>query len=78
MVKNRQKQNNSHLIDHFPTNFGVSEVSEQTSERSGARAQGEQGGGSKQANQRASDTVLQSVFLVFLDHSVNHIIKKSP
>ena len=42
-----------HLIIHFPTSEGVSEVS----------------GASKRANGRASDPVLQSVFLAVFDHS---------
>ena len=46
MVQNRKKlRKNSHLIIHFPTSSGVSEVSERASE---------------QANGRVSGSVLQS------------------
>ena len=54
MVENEKKhRQNSHLIIHFPTSEGVSEVS----------------GASERANGRASGPVLQSVFLVVLAHS---------
>ena len=56
MVENRKKhRQNSHLITHFPTSEGVSEVS----------------GASERANGRASGPVLQSVFLAVIDHSAS-------
>ena len=69
-----------HRKIHFPTSKGVSEVSERTSERSGGREQSKQSGASERVsgaservNGRASDPVLQSVFLAVIDHSVRRI-----
>ena len=54
MGQNRKKhRQNSHLINHFPTSEGVSEVS----------------GASERANGRVSGPVLQSVFLAALAYS---------
>ena len=50
-----------HLIIHFPTSEGVSEVSEQSKQMSSA---------SEKANEQASSPVLTSGFLIILAHSV--------
>ena len=39
--QNKKHRINSHIIIHFPTSKGVSEVSERASERKGARKQSE-------------------------------------
>ena len=44
-------------------------MSERTSERSGRRERSEQSGASERVNGRASDPVLQSVFLAVPDHN---------
>ena len=66
-----------HQKFHCPTSEGVSEVSEQTSERSGGRERSKQSGASKRvsgvserANRQASGPVLTSLFLFVPDHSV--------
>ena len=56
---------NSHPIIHCPMSEGVSEVIEQTSERSGGH---KQSGASERANRRASSPVLLSGFLIILAH----------
>ena len=79
MVQNLKKhRQNSHPI--IPTSGGVSKVSERASERSGALERSEQVGASKevsgaseQANGPVSGPVLQSVFLVLLDHSATRV-----
>ena len=73
MIQNRKKHRiDSHLIIHFPTSEEVSEVSKRVSaaERMSkvSRAERENEWGI-QANGQASGPVLQSWFLMILDHS---------
>ena len=70
MGQNRKKHRiNSHLITHFPTSSGVSEVSKRTSEQSEyCGANKRVSSASERAIGEASGPVLQSVFLAVRAH----------
>ena len=76
MGQTREKHRiNSHLINHCPTSLGVSEVKERASKRAQQSARAKRVVQSKRMSERCERTsevsgpVLQSGFLIILDHS---------
>ena len=70
MVENVKKHRQiSHLIIHFPTSEGVSEVSERANEWAQQRARAKRAVRSKQTSEYFNEWILQSVFLAVFDHS---------
>ena len=65
----KKDRQNSHIIIRCPTSQGVSEVSRTSEQSEQCGASERVSGASEWANGRTSDPVLQSGFLVILDHS---------